>query len=214
TPAPGDDEDWPIYINKSRVHIIGVESGSGLYSSTYIRPPTDTDAAAFLFGNVDNCELSNVSLSQGVPGSDHAVIEFLGVGIAGQPDVVSGHGHHVICDCGIAWEGWGQDGILLPQWGQDYCNLEILRCFFAESISRDGIRLNGTSTKFIIRDCIFGGVAQIGINMISTGRIGAILNNKFMTTDLDGAAITVHGAAGVIDGNSAGHDKTAGGGYG
>jgi hypothetical protein len=187
-------DTFPIAVARSRVHIIGLDVGNGMYPR--MSPPTDT--AIFSLGSKGYVEIAGFSLGAG---ATHGCIEW-------EVGVIEGRSklHHL-------WLGWtetGRDGILVPA-TTDAPELEVSDILFGAGLTRDGIRLEGNSTRSIFRRSLFRKVGGIGIHGMKNGSdIAAILDNVFSIADsADGEAITMAAGVGaaLISGNKAGQGK-------
>ena len=183
-------DTFPIAVARSRVHIIGLDVGNGMYPR--MSPPADT--AIFSLGAKGYVEIAGFSLGAG---ATHGCIEW-------EVGVIEGRSrlHHL-------WLGWtetGRDGILVPNTA-DAPELEVSDVFFGAGLTRDGIRLEGNSTRSIFQRSLFRKVGGIGIHGMKNGSdIAAILGNQFMVADVaDGEAITMEAGVGaaLIDDNRA-----------
>ena len=188
-------DTFPIAVDKSRVHIIGLDVGNGKYP----RMAPTGDTAIFVVGEKGYFEIAGFSLGAGAA---HGCIEV-------KTGVTEARGKlHSL------WLGWtesGQDGILVPD-NTDAPELEIAGCFFGKLLTRDGVRYAGNSTRGVARNNVFRRVGGKGINMLKNGSdIGAILDNVFSIPDAAaGEAISAAAGAGaaLIAGNRAGNLKT------
>lgn len=187
---------FPIDVNKHRVHIIGLDSGNGKYPR--MAPPGDT--AIFLLGTGEYVEVAGFSLGGG---ATHGCIEW--------KDNIN-TGRSKLHDLWLGWTDGAQDGIRVPV-NADAPEIEIARCWFGSSLTRDGVRLIGNATRSVIRDNLFRLVGGVGINALKNGSdLGAILRNRFKCADAaTGEAITLALGAGnaIIDGNRAGQGAAA-----
>lgn len=177
-------DTFPISVNKSRVHIIGVGTKGGYPGMT---PPGDT---AIFTIDAPAVEIARLSLGAGV---SHGAIEFSGA-----------NGYGAIHDCWFGEGGAGLYGIYIPPI-VDAAEELIQNCRFGAGITSDGIRIAHNMTRGVIRDCLFRPGA-IGINVTNAFALGWILDNRFLChADVVGAAITLAATvSGVfVDGNSA-----------
>lgn len=189
-------ETFPIEINKSRVHILGVGHWGGMFPQMIPQAGTP-DRAIFTINTKGYIEIANFNLGAG---ATHASIEFISAVMEGRTwihDVWFGHSNG------------GQDGIKVAAGTEAPENL-IERCVFGKLLTRDGIRIEGQSTRTNIINNIFRNVAAVGIDCVNvTGLdIGAILDNRFSLRAQAalGAAITIAAATAVggpIDNNHA-----------
>lgn len=202
-------DTFPITVNKTRVHIIGVANKSNRFPC--MQPTGDT--AVFTIGSSGNdCEIADFNLSGGL---NHGCIELTNpIGI---------HIHDCIFGSQHAG-GTPQDGIAAIS-PHDPIHGLIEDCKFYGTgnnsnglITRDGIRnIGGGASNFrnmTVRNNVFLGIPGVAINL-DFAQGAMILDNKFaLDADTAGAAITlVGGCLGCfIDGNSANYGDTAMGG--
>lgn len=190
-------ETWPIVVDKSNVHIIGVPAVSPEVQPV-IHPPLNT-AALNITGN--RCEVAGIGFAGGAA---HACIETGSLtGVFG----ITIHG----CSFGHLWSGC-QDGIrVMPTFGAP--DLTVFDCIFGAMITRDGIRVetNATRARYLYNQ--FCKVAGIGIDLsIAAGVTNPwIIGNRFaLPSDTKGKAITLGalGGGGFIDDNRANYGVT------
>lgn len=181
-------DTFPISVNKSRVHIIGVGTDGGYPG---MAPPGDT--AIFTIDAVA-VEIARLSLGAGV---SHGAIEFSGA-----------NGYGAIHDCWFGEAGAGLYGIYIPGI-VDAAEELIQNCRFGAAITSDGIRIAHNATRSVIRDCLFRPLG-IGINVTAHMTLGWILSNRFVCSSvLAGTAITLTNTDGIfIDDNRAQIGKT------
>ena len=196
-------EAWPVEVNKTMCHIIGV----GDIAAKWPLVSSDDDNPALLITS-DRVEIANMNFGGGATtGSIH-------IGNAGGAWGTNVH------DCFFGVEGTGQDGIRIPA-GTAAPYLTVTDCRFDQGLTRDGVRFEGNATRCRIglpgRGNVFtnldSGSGGIGINLTVGVTEPGIFDNIFgIDADTAGAAITF--AAGVvngtIDGNRAGYGDTAG----
>jgi len=188
-------ETWPISVNKTNVHIKGVNYGPTGYGPT-IKPTGDTAAFDMVSAGAGS-EICNLALAGGATA---ACIE------------LEGTGHFWIHDCmfGNADNGAGAYGILSTQGTVNAeCVIEdnVFHGDLANvpgKLTENGIQAIGTNLfrHTIIRRNYFLGLA-VGINLGSAAGL-SILDNKFVCADSgDGEAIALAtGARGcMVDGN-------------
>lgn len=197
--APFDD-DFPIVLNKNRMHVIGVDNLNGMLPR--LIPATENPYFQFP-GDKSYIELAHLAidvLSVHDAPSDPA-IEILG----------GTEGRSRIHDCWFGWIGCSQDAITV---GNDAPEFLIDHCLFGEGLTRDGIRIDSAFSRAIIRDNIFRRPAGIGIDagIAIASHMGAIIHNKFsLPSDTKGKAISfVHAdcEGALVDQNSAMFGKT------
>jgi len=178
-------DTFPVSINKSRVHIIGLDVENGKYP----RMNASGDTAIFTL-DADYCEIARLSLNAG---ASHGAIEWTG-----------SHGRGAIRYCWFGETGAGLYGIYVPA-TFDAPEMLVEGCRFGAGLTSDGIRIAHNMTRGIIRECTFR-PQGIGINVTNDMAVGWILDNRFLcASDANGQAITLAAAsAGVfVDGNSA-----------
>jgi len=186
-------DTFPVAINKSMVHILGASHWGGMFQA--MQPPTDT--AVFTIDTKGYIEVGYLNLGAG---DTHACIEFIGTVPEGRTwihDVWMGHSYTA------------RDGINIASTKEaPECMVE--RCVFGKILTRDGIRIEGQSTRTNIMNSIFRNVPGVGIHSLNELGldIGAILGNRFslLAQAAAGAAITIVSAnavGGPIDDNRA-----------
>lgn len=197
-------DTFPIVVDKTRVHIIGLANPYGQYP--VMLPTGDTPIFTIGASGIYS-EISGFNLSGG---ATHGCIELTGA---------VGVWLHQLMFGGANAGGTPQDGILLVT-GSTTSEALIEHNFFLGSgnasgkISRDGIQALSTNpmTHTVIRNNVFQGCPGIGVNLGGNAQSAMILDNKFaLDANTAGAAITL-GAATVgcfIDGNRANFGKTA-----
>lgn len=186
-------DTYPIDVNKSRVHILGVDNWNGYLPR--MAPPGDT--AIF---NINNSyiEIGHLCLAGGV---GHGAIE-----------VVNSLARSRIHDCQFGIPGAGQDGIVFDA-AADATEMMIdHNTFYGPGVIRDGIRIEAAATRASIRFNVFRQIAGVGINVLLEAHLNDILENKFsLAADVQGGAITFIDDAStdcLIDHNSACFGKT------
>ena len=197
-------DTFPIAVDKTRVHIIGIANPYGQYP---VMLPTG-DTAIFTVGSSGiYSEISGFNLSGGAA---HGCIELTGA---------VGLWIHQCMFGGANAGGTPQDGILLVT-GSTTSEALIEHNYFLGSgnasgkLTRDGIQALSTNpmTHAVIRNNVFQGCPSIGVNLGGNAQSAMILDNKFaLDANTAGAAITLGaGSAGCfIDGNHANFGKTA-----
>jgi len=162
-------ETWPVVVNKSKVHIVCVRSGS-------YRPwaaaaaPADTAVLSIAANDV------RIDGFYFDAGATHGAIEFTGncarVGIY---------------NC---YFGTGAYGILDEAGGIEM-GLEIAGCYFQQSLTAGGIYLNDDGPFNRIHDNVFDQIAGEAIN-VATGGAPQIYNNLIACgSDTEGLGITL-----------------------
>ncbi len=196
---------WPVLINKTRVHILGVSPNR---SAPFVVLNAPADTAIFtLTAASNNAEIAGFSFGGG---ATHAAIENTG----GTPMGVYIHD----CVFGHVFAGnTPQDGIRVEL---NATAIRIARCEFIGTtpgtITRDGIRFAGAgdSINGAIVDCLFNALPGVGINGVSNMNGFEILNNRFgYPVDNAGAAITLAANChyNTITGNNANIGKAVAG---
>ena len=164
-------ETFPITVDKSMVHIIGLKVGQPMVWLT-----ASSDTAIF---NVEEDFVEIAGFEFGA-GATHAAIEF-----------TASKGYGCIRDCVFGWMQAGQDGIRVVA-PYEAAETIIENCFFGNNLTRDGIRIDHAMTRGLIQDNLFRSVPGIGINVVSQITLGTIRRNKFMLpSDSAGKAITL-----------------------
>jgi hypothetical protein len=197
---------WPVSVNVSRVHIVGVSSPA----YPYVRLQAQTINPVFEIGSVQHYEIAGFELGAG-DNTQACIASIAGPGTAGR-----GWIHH--CTFAVLLGVLAaQDGIWIQN-TFDWCMSVVEDCYFcgsaiSDGIARDGIRIEGNATRSIFRRNIFRTVQGVGIHCIQNGSdIGAILNNYFSCPNLaTGEAITMELGVGnaIIAGNRAGATAVA-----
>lgn len=188
-------ETWPIAVNKSRVHIMGV-SGKGC-PWPWVQPTGSTAAFNFTTGS-GYSEICGLELGAG---SASGCIEVTTSGLWGL------HIH----DCHLGSETIGMSalyGIQTPA-GELIQGL-IENCKFGGALTSDGIRINANAGPNAVRGCVIRNNIfrpdGIGINVLDVSAAfneGGIFDNRFvMSSDANGKGVTfASGAVGLVDGN-------------
>ena len=186
-------EPFPISVDVSRVHIIGVDKENGKLPR--MNAPTDT---AIFTLDADYCEIANLSLNAGV---GHAAIEI--GSLAGDAG-----GRGAIRGCWFGVTGAGLYGIYVPA-TFDAPEMLIEKCRFGIGLTSDGIRIAGNITRGVIKKCLIR-AQGIGINVTSHMNEGWILGNRIVcAADAAGRAITLTNTDGIfVDDNRANFGKT------
>jgi len=186
-------DTFPVLINKSMVHILGAAHWGGMFQA--MQPPTDN--AVFTIDTKGYIEIGYLNLGAG---ETHACIEFIGTFPEARTwihDVWMGHSYTA------------RDGINIANFKEaPECMIE--RCVFGKILTRDGICVEGQSTRTNIINNIFRLIPGIGIDFVNLLGldIGAILGNRFalLAQAAAGAAINIASAnavGGPIDDNRA-----------
>lgn len=193
-----NDTVYPIDVNKSTVHIIGLDFGNG--GPQWTSPVGDF--AFFTIGAAGYFEIAGFNFGAG---ATHACIESnVGVGPA--------EGRGIIHHCRFGWDQSAQDGIKIID-PEDLCIMDIHDNLFGGMLTRDGIRGEGNSTRSLFHHNLFRNIPGIGIHCLKAGSdIAAISDNMFKCADLAaGEAITMALNVGnaFISGNMAGGQDNA-----
>ena len=198
-------DTYPIVVDVTKVHIIGVVNKSNRYA--VMLPSGDT--AIFTISSTGNdCEIAGFDLSAGAA---HGSIELNNpIGI---------HIHDCLFGCNQAG-GTPQDGIIAETGQRNPIHGLIENCTFYGTgnsangtLTRDGIRGTGGGSanwkNMTIRNNIFLGISGIGIDL-DRAQGAMIMDNRFaLDADTAGAAITLAAATAgcFIDGNHANFGK-------
>ncbi len=185
-------EVFPINVNKSKVHIIGVP-GAGAQWPTIV----PTGATAAFDASAAYIEIAHFALQAG---ATSGCIE----------STVTGKWGILIRDCWFGVTGAGQDGFrgVAPF---DLPYLTITGCRFGAGLTRDGVRLDHNATRGKIglphgAGNLFDRVGGVGINLTGNcSEVGSFNNIFAMATDLAGGAITYSAGCAdcIANGNSA-----------
>ena len=160
-------EVWPIHVNKSKVHIIGVKSGNNFRQWTAMHPPADT---AVLSIEADNVRVENLALWAG---ASHGGIEF-----------VSGVGDGIF-NCMFMSSLYGiYAEVNTVAWG-----LEIAGCYFT-SLTGQCIYLDNPATSWI-HDNMFNEAVGCAIEVIRPGGMNITNNIIGLAANTAGLAITL-----------------------
>ena len=188
---------WPIVVNKSMVHIIGVPGQGAIWPQ--VNPTGDFAAFNVTAAMVEICNLGVIG------GATHGAIE-IGAAIWGTEI------HH----CSFGEVGGAQDGIrvVVPN---DAAYLKVWACRFGALLTRSGVRIDHNATRGMIGvpgvECNrFYGLAGPAIHATIDFAEGGIYDNRIkMGADTQGLAITLDATVvgGVhVDGNSANFGDT------
>lgn len=189
-------EVFPIDIDVSRVHILGVDDWNGYLPR--MAPPGDT--AIFTLGSTKAyIEIAHLCLAAG---ASHGCIEVQGL-----------LGRSRIHDCILGIPGTCQDGIVFDAEADATEMMIDHNWFVGPGVVRDGVRIEGPATRACIRNNVFRQIAGVGVNVLTEAHLGDILDNKFsLAADVQGGAISFINALStdcMIDGNHAFFGKTA-----
>lgn len=197
-------DTFPIVVNKTRVHIIGIVNKSNRFP---VMAPTG-DTAIFTIGSLGNdCEIAGFNLGGG---ANHGCIELsnpIGLWIH---DIIFGSQHA---------GGTPQDGIAAISPHDPIHGLIGPNCKFYGSgnnsnglLTRDGIRnIGGGAPNFrnmTVKENIFLGVPGIGIDLDFAQGAMLIKNQFALPSDTEGKAITLGGKGCWVDDNHANYGDT------
>lgn len=162
-------ETWPVNINKSKVHIIGVKSG-GYRCWACMAAPADT---ACLSIAADDVRIANLYFDAG---ASHGGIEF-----AGSKNRMG------IYDC---WFGTGKHGIYSAMGGIGF-GVEIAGCFFCQALTAQSIYIADDPAFFRVHDNVFDACQGVAIE-VTMGGGGQIYDNMIACgADVQGRGITL-----------------------
>lgn len=198
--SPGT-ETWPIVVDKSMVHIIGLQFESVNWS--VVVPAGDT--ASF---NVTAHYVEIAYLEIGAGATMGAIHVGSVAGVWGL------NAHH----CSFGWSHTtGQDGIRNLA-GGDAPYLNAYACIFGQGLTRDGIRIEHNATRGRLgvpgkSPNIFNRVGGIGIDVIGPAVLEGIFDNRhILAADVAGGAISFinpGSSQAFIDGNRCGFGNQA-----
>ena len=187
-------ETWPIVVDKTLCHIIGVGSPSQKWPVVRPNAPAGADTASPAFSvTADRVEIAGFELGGG--------------DTAGAIHPVDAGGVWGLCvhDCffGVTGDSAGQDGIRVPA-ASAAPYLTVYGCRFGHYLTRDGVRFDANATRCMIgvpgqAPNIFHNVPGICINdALGITEPGIFDNLMALPSDTAGKAITL--AAGAVDG--------------
>lgn len=197
---------FPISVNKSRIHIIGMSNSA----YPYVRLTPTSVNPAFEIGSTQHYEIAGFELGGG-DNTQACIASIPGLATAGRAWI-----HHCTFAVLLGVQA-AQDGIWIQN-TFDWCMSVVEDCYFcgsaiSDGIARDGIRIEGNATRAIFRRNIFRHVQGSGIHCIQNGSdIGVIQDNIFIVPDnAAGEAIYMELGVGnaIIVGNRAGTDDAA-----
>lgn len=166
-------ETWPVAVDVSKVHIIGVKSG-GYRCWACMSPPGDTAALSI---EANDVRIANLYIEAG---ANHGGIEFSG-----------GVSRMGIYDC---WFATGKHGVYDAS-GTIAFGLEIAGCYFCQALTAQNIYINDDPAFIRIHDCVFDACQDVAISIVQ-GAAGQVYNNLIACgADVQGRGITL--AAGV-----------------
>ena len=198
-------ETWPVNVNKSQIHIIGVGLPSAKWPLVSVLAPAAGDTAnPALNVTAARVELAGIN----VGGGDTAGGIHVGVG--------GGTWGFYCHDVFFGVEGTGQDGIRVPA-GTPAPYLTVVDCRFDTGLTRDGIRLDANATRSRLglpgRGNLFTNVPGVAMNLNAAVTEPGIFDNVFgLPGDVEGSAITFHASVldATVDGNRAGNGVDGG----
>jgi len=181
-------EDFPIDVDVSRVHILGVDNYNGFLPR--MAPPGDTPIFNITQSYV---EIGHLCLSGG---DGHGAIEILGILARSR-----------IHDCVFGIPAACQDGIVFDVTADATETMIDHNLFSGPGIVRDAIRIEAAATRAMIRNNVMRQVGGVGINVLAEAHLNDILDNTIsLAADGEGAAISFINAASadcIVDHNSA-----------
>ena len=197
--APGT-EVFPIALNKSHVHLIGVPDEASRRNVCLFCQDGDVNTLD-LGADANDCEIAGIEF-----GATTAACIFTDTPT---PFTCRAHIHH----CEFGWIRQCQDGIYIKEGGADTPHWLVEHNRFGENCSRAGIYNNYNSTRSFYRNNFFkvaSGAVGIHLAGLCTGHI-FILDNIFQVVDnAAGEAITTSATAtGIATGNVACSGKGA-----
>lgn len=198
--APGT-EVFPIALNKSHVHLIGVPDEASRRNVCLFCQDGGTNTLE-LGADADDCEIAGIEFG--------ATTASCILASAGTPFTCRLHIH----DCEFGWIRTCTNGIEIQAGGADTPHWLVENNRFGLNCTQAGIYNNYNSTRSIFRNNIFyvesGAIGYWAAGICSGGFF--ILDNYFWTTDnAAGEAITLTNAncTAFITGNHAGQGKVA-----
>jgi hypothetical protein len=163
-------ETWPINVNKSKVHILGIRSGTLTRPWVCAKPPADT--AVFSI-SANDVRIADWYLEAG---ASHGAIEFTG-----------GVSRIGIYNC---WFGSGANGILDGPAGIGF-SVEIANCFFCQALTAQAIYINDDPAFITIHDNVFDQSQGVAIEVVQ-GAAAVITGNLIACgADVTGRGITL-----------------------
>ena len=178
-----DQETFPITVDVSRTHIIGLDMGTG-WPQLHVA----TDLAVFSVTK-NNVEIAGLSLEATAQTTAHGLIECKTFGM----------GHANIHDCMLGHLGAAYHGIVLDNAGYTFIHHNT----FGHLLAGKGIY--GVVNKEFIDFNNFHGVGSIAIQ-IDDGPVGEIIGNRIVCAGTDGTGIYLTAGSkglGLIDDNRA-----------
>jgi hypothetical protein len=184
-------ETWPIDVNKTLVHIIGVGTAGQKWPVVRVNAPAGADIASPAFSvTADRVEIANLEIG----GGDSAG------GI--HPTDAGGVWGLTVHDCffGVTGDSTGQDGIRVPA-ASAAPYLTVYGCRFGHYITRDGVRFDANATRCMIgipgeKANYFHNIPGVCINLTVGVTEPGIFNNWMcLAANTAGGAITLAAAA-------------------
>lgn len=180
-------EVFPIALTKDFVHIVGLGNPAQKWPCVSVLAPGGADTArpAFLItGN--RCEISGLEIG----GGNTAACIYIGAVGGAAPWGTWIHDNWF----GVSSDTVGQDGIGILA-GADAPMTRIENNEFGPSVTRDGIRIAGNSTRGMIIGNIFKRMAGIAVNISGAAVQVAIQGNTmFLPSNTAGKGITLAAA--------------------
>jgi hypothetical protein len=186
-------ESWPVVVDKTLVHIVGVGTVGQKWPVVRVNAPGAGDTASPAFNvTADRVEIANLEIGGGdTAGGIH-------------PTDAGGVWGLTIHDCffGVTGDSTGQDGIRVPA-GSAAPYLTVYGCRFGHYFTRDGIRFDANATRCMIgipgeKANYFHNTPGICINLAVGVTEPGIFNNWMaLPANTAGAAITL--AAATVD---------------
>jgi hypothetical protein len=186
-------ETWPIDVNKTLVHIVGVGTVGQKWPVVRVNAPAGADTASPAFSvTADRVEIANLEIGGGdTAGGIH-------------PTDAGGVWGLTVHDCffGVTGDSTGQDGIRVPA-ASAAPYLTVYGCRFGHYVTRDGVRFDANATRCMIgvpgeKSNYFHNIPGICINAtVGVTEPGIFGNRMCVAANTAGGAITL--AAAVVD---------------
>ena len=180
-------ETWPIDVNKTLVHIVGVGTVGQKWPVVRVAAPGAGDTANPAFSvTAGRVEIANLEIGGGdTAGGIH-------------PTNAGGVWGLTVHDCffGVTGDSTGQDGIRVPA-GSAAPYLTVYGCRFGHYLTRDGIRYDANGTRSMIgvpgeKANYFHNLPGICINIASAVTEPGVFNNWMaVIDDTQGHGITL-----------------------
>lgn len=198
-------EAWPVEVNKTMIHIIGVGDIAAKWPLVSVNDVAGANTAnPALLVTADRVEIANLNVGGGnTAGAIH-------VGDGGGTWGCNIH------DVFFGVEGTSQDGIRVPA-GVAAPYLTVTNCRFDIGLIRDGIRMDANATRSRLglpgAGNLFTNVPGVAINLQAGVTQPGIFDNVIgLPADVQGAGITFHASVldALVNGNIAGHGEDGG----